>query len=226
MLINDEATRQVAETIGNALGVGFTLRNAAIANGAAHIEYPDGRALGFRPIFGGAIVQLWIIGIAKPAGEDHPPPSDCSKATATTRPYPSSTPRTTRQTSSSRSSPTTSCPPSSSSPTTWATAPGKTPSATHSPTPSLSRATEPAAPAKGRPVRRRLRRRPSTPPSALSRKNPPPRRIRPKGRGGRWRPKNRRRRRPDPAGPDVGHRPCPAPAEPTALATHEPSGIG
>ncbi|WP_406738603.1 hypothetical protein OG365_24610 [Streptomyces sp. NBC_00853] len=73
MLINDEATRQVAETIGNALGVGFTLRNAAIANGAAHIEYPDGRALGFRPIFGGAIVQLWIIGIAKPAGEDHPP---------------------------------------------------------------------------------------------------------------------------------------------------------
>ncbi|WP_314250857.1 hypothetical protein [Streptomyces sp. DSM 40907] len=73
MLINDEATRQVAETIGNALGVGFTLRNAAIANGAAHIEYPDGRALGFRPIFGGAIVQLWIIGNAKPAGEDEPP---------------------------------------------------------------------------------------------------------------------------------------------------------
>ncbi|MFE3577976.1 hypothetical protein [Streptomyces vinaceus] len=73
MLINDEATRQVAETIGNALGVGFTLRNAAIANGAAHIEYPDGRTLGFRPIFGGAIVQLWIIGNAKPVGEDEPP---------------------------------------------------------------------------------------------------------------------------------------------------------
>ncbi|MFE7096581.1 hypothetical protein [Streptomyces erythrochromogenes] len=73
MLINDEATRQVAEIIGTALGVGFTLRNAAIANGAAHIEYPDGRTLGFRPIFGGAIVQLWIIGNAKPAGEDEPP---------------------------------------------------------------------------------------------------------------------------------------------------------
>ncbi|MFI5545880.1 hypothetical protein ACIA6E_19150 [Streptomyces sp. NPDC051815] len=73
MLINDEATRQVAETIGTALGVGFTLRNAAIANGAAHIEYPDGRTLGFRPIFGGAIVQLWIIGNAKPAGEGAPP---------------------------------------------------------------------------------------------------------------------------------------------------------
>ncbi|MGW4505876.1 hypothetical protein ACWENO_14680 [Streptomyces sp. NPDC004436] len=73
MLINDEATRQVAETIGTALGVGFTLRNAAIANGAAHIEYPDGRTLGFRPIFGGAIVQLWIIGNAKPAGEGEPP---------------------------------------------------------------------------------------------------------------------------------------------------------
>ncbi|MEW1804214.1 hypothetical protein ACIGO7_07925 [Streptomyces virginiae] len=73
MLINDEATRQVAETIGNALGVGFTLRNAAIAGGAAHIEYPDGRALGFRPIFGGAIVQLWIIGNAKPADEGNPP---------------------------------------------------------------------------------------------------------------------------------------------------------
>ncbi|MFF2402751.1 hypothetical protein [Streptomyces goshikiensis] len=73
MLINDEATRQVAETIGNALGVGFTLRNAAIAHGAAHIEYPDGRALGIRPIFGGAIVQLWIIGNAKAAGEDEPP---------------------------------------------------------------------------------------------------------------------------------------------------------
>ncbi|THA31416.1 hypothetical protein [Streptomyces sp. A1547] len=73
MLINDEATRQVAETIGNALGVGFTLRNGAIAGGAAHIEYPDGRALGFRPIFGGAIVQLWIVGNAKPADEGEPP---------------------------------------------------------------------------------------------------------------------------------------------------------
>ncbi|MEY2232070.1 hypothetical protein [Streptomyces sp. BF23-19] len=73
MLINDEATRQVAETVGNALGVGFTLRNAAIANGAAHIEYPDGRAVGFRPIFGGAIVQMWIIGNAKPASEGEPP---------------------------------------------------------------------------------------------------------------------------------------------------------
>ncbi|MFJ3630768.1 hypothetical protein [Streptomyces sp. NPDC090112] len=73
MLINDEATRQAAETIGNALGVGFTLRNAAIAGGAAHIEYPDGRALGFRPIFGGAVVQLWIVGNAKAAGEGEPP---------------------------------------------------------------------------------------------------------------------------------------------------------
>lgn len=73
MLINDEATRQVAEILGNALGVGFTLRNAAIADGAAHIEYPDGRAVGFRPIFGGAIVQLWIIGNAKPASEGEPP---------------------------------------------------------------------------------------------------------------------------------------------------------
>ncbi|WP_406050999.1 hypothetical protein OG280_26425 [Streptomyces virginiae] len=73
MLINDEATRQVAETIGNALGVGFTLRNGAIAGGAAHIEYPDGRALGFRPIFGGAIVQLWIVGNAKSADEGEPP---------------------------------------------------------------------------------------------------------------------------------------------------------
>ncbi|MFF7613490.1 hypothetical protein [Streptomyces lavendulae] len=73
MLINDDATRQVAETIGNTLGIGFTLRNANFANGAAVMEYPDGRALGFRPIFGGAFVQLWIIGNAEPAGEGEPP---------------------------------------------------------------------------------------------------------------------------------------------------------
>ncbi|MET9318778.1 hypothetical protein ABZX75_01050 [Streptomyces sp. NPDC003038] len=73
MLINDEATRQVAETVGNALGIGFTLRNAVLANGAAEMGYPDGRVLGFRPIFGGAFVQLWIIGNAKPAGDGEPP---------------------------------------------------------------------------------------------------------------------------------------------------------
>ncbi|WP_327413831.1 hypothetical protein [Streptomyces sp. NBC_01233] len=73
VLINDEATRQVAETVGNALGIGFTIRNAVLVGGAAELGYPDGRVLGFRPIFGGAFVQLWIIGNAKPAGEGEPP---------------------------------------------------------------------------------------------------------------------------------------------------------
>lgn len=73
MLINDEAIRQVAETVGNALGIGFTLRNAVLVGGAAELGYPDGRVLGFRPIFGGAFVQLWIIGNAKPAGDGEPP---------------------------------------------------------------------------------------------------------------------------------------------------------
>ncbi|MET7530222.1 hypothetical protein [Streptomyces goshikiensis] len=73
MLINDDATRQVAETVGNALGIGFTIRNAVLVGGAAELGYPDGRVLGFRPIFGGAYVQLWIIGNAKPASEGEPP---------------------------------------------------------------------------------------------------------------------------------------------------------
>jgi hypothetical protein len=66
MLITDAAVRETAATLAQSLGGDWTLDPEAPADGAAHLIYSDGRAISFRPIFGGATVQLWITGNAAP----------------------------------------------------------------------------------------------------------------------------------------------------------------
>ncbi|WP_171053098.1 hypothetical protein [Streptomyces marianii] len=66
MLITDAAVRETAATVAQRLGGDWTLDPEAPADGAAHLIYSDGRAISFRPIFGGATVQLWITGNAAP----------------------------------------------------------------------------------------------------------------------------------------------------------------
>ncbi|WP_411142283.1 hypothetical protein [Streptomyces sp. x-80] len=66
MLITDAAVREAAATLAQSLGGDWTLDPEAPADGAAHLIYSDGRAIGFRPIFGGVTVQLWITGNAAP----------------------------------------------------------------------------------------------------------------------------------------------------------------
>ncbi|MFH9227632.1 hypothetical protein [Streptomyces lydicus] len=67
MLITDAAVRETAATLAQSLGGDWTLDPDAPADGAAHLICSDGRAISFRPIFGGATVQLWITGNAAPS---------------------------------------------------------------------------------------------------------------------------------------------------------------
>ncbi|UNO42193.1 hypothetical protein [Streptomyces sp. MST-110588] len=66
MLITYAAVRETAATLARSLGEDWTLDPEAPADGAAHLICSDGRAISFRPIFGGATVQLWITGNAAP----------------------------------------------------------------------------------------------------------------------------------------------------------------
>ncbi|MEH0586780.1 hypothetical protein QA942_22915 [Streptomyces sp. B21-106] len=76
MLITDAAVRETAATLAQSLGGDWTLDPEAPADGAAHLIYSDGRAISFRPIFGGATVQLWITGNAAPPLPDDVSPAD------------------------------------------------------------------------------------------------------------------------------------------------------
>lgn len=76
MLITDAAVRETAVTLAQSLGGGWTLDPEAPADGAAHLIYSDGRAISFRPIFGGATVQLWITGTAAPTLPDGATPAE------------------------------------------------------------------------------------------------------------------------------------------------------
>ncbi|MFE9770614.1 hypothetical protein ACFYOV_02810 [Streptomyces sp. NPDC005931] len=64
MLITDAAVRETAVSLAQSLGEDWALNPEAPADGAAHLIHGDGRAISFRPIFGGATVQLWITGNA------------------------------------------------------------------------------------------------------------------------------------------------------------------
>lgn len=75
MLITDTAVRETAATLAQSLGPGWTLDSEAPADGAAHLVHSDGRAISFRPIFGGASVQLWITGNADPDLPDSATPA-------------------------------------------------------------------------------------------------------------------------------------------------------
>ncbi|MEU4166172.1 hypothetical protein AB0F46_04700 [Streptomyces sp. NPDC026665] len=70
MLITDAAVRETATALAHSLGEDWTLDPQAPADGAAHLICSDGRAVSFRPIFGGATVQLWISGCAAPQPPD------------------------------------------------------------------------------------------------------------------------------------------------------------
>ncbi|MCK7627269.1 hypothetical protein MUU72_29945 [Streptomyces sp. RS10V-4] len=76
MLITDTAVRETAATLTQNLGPGWTLDPEAPADGAAHLIHGDGRAISFRPIFGGATVQLWITGNAAPDLPDNATPAE------------------------------------------------------------------------------------------------------------------------------------------------------
>ncbi|MCZ4099828.1 hypothetical protein [Streptomyces sp. H39-C1] len=76
MLITDAAVRETAVTLVQSLGGDWTLDPEAPADGAAHLIYSDGRAISFRPILGGATVQLWITGNAAPALPDSATPAE------------------------------------------------------------------------------------------------------------------------------------------------------
>ncbi|MFD8509829.1 hypothetical protein ACFV27_01585 [Streptomyces antimycoticus] len=76
MLITDAAVRETAATLAQSLGGDWTLDPEAPADGAAHLIHGDGRAIGFRPIFGGVTVQLWISGNAAPTLLDNATPAE------------------------------------------------------------------------------------------------------------------------------------------------------
>ncbi|MFF3976996.1 hypothetical protein [Streptomyces sp. NPDC001828] len=75
MLITDAAVRETAAILTQSLAGDWTLDPEAPADGAAHLIDGDGRAISFRPTFGGASVQLWITGNAAP-----PLPDDATLA--------------------------------------------------------------------------------------------------------------------------------------------------
>ncbi|MEV0444986.1 hypothetical protein AB0I84_21590 [Streptomyces spectabilis] len=75
MLITDAAVQDAATALAQLLGGDWTLNPTAPNDGAAHLIYSDGRAISFRPVFGGAAVQLWITGNAEP-----PAPTSASSA--------------------------------------------------------------------------------------------------------------------------------------------------
>ncbi|MEU6475366.1 hypothetical protein ABZ858_00475 [Streptomyces sp. NPDC047017] len=66
MLITDAAVQETATTLVQSLGHEWNLDLEAPSDGAAHLIHSDGRAISFRPVFGGAAVQLWITGNAAP----------------------------------------------------------------------------------------------------------------------------------------------------------------
>ncbi|TXC98978.1 hypothetical protein [Streptomyces sp. ISID311] len=76
MLITDAAVRETAATLAQSLGGDWILDPEAPADGAAHLISSDGRAISFRPIFGGATVQLWITGNAAPTLLDDATPAE------------------------------------------------------------------------------------------------------------------------------------------------------
>ncbi|MFE2034240.1 hypothetical protein ACFXBB_13485 [Streptomyces scopuliridis] len=76
MLITDAAVRETAATLAQSLGGDWALDPEAPADGAAHLVYSDGRAISFRPILGGATVQLWITGNAAPPLPDDVTPAE------------------------------------------------------------------------------------------------------------------------------------------------------
>ncbi|TQK44375.1 hypothetical protein FBY35_5879 [Streptomyces sp. SLBN-118] len=76
MLITDAAVRETAATLTQKLGGDWALDPEAPADGAAHLIHSDGRAISFRPIFGGATVQLWITGNAAPSLPDDATPAE------------------------------------------------------------------------------------------------------------------------------------------------------
>ncbi|WP_438470873.1 hypothetical protein [Streptomyces asiaticus] len=76
MLITDAAVRETAVTLAESLGGDWALDPEAPADGAAHLIHGDGRAISFRPIFGGATVQLWISGNAAPTLLDSATPAE------------------------------------------------------------------------------------------------------------------------------------------------------
>ncbi|MFI1436546.1 hypothetical protein [Streptomyces lydicus] len=76
MLITDAAVRETAATLAQSLEGDWILDPEAPADGAAHLISSDGRAISFRPIFGGATVQLWITGNAAPTLLDDATPAE------------------------------------------------------------------------------------------------------------------------------------------------------
>ncbi|WP_405613239.1 hypothetical protein [Streptomyces sp. NBC_00076] len=76
MLITDAAVREAAANLAQNLGGDWAIDAEAPADGAAHLIYSDGRGIGFRPIFGGTTVQLWITGSAAPPLPDGATPAE------------------------------------------------------------------------------------------------------------------------------------------------------
>ncbi|MEU2558402.1 hypothetical protein ABZ626_03505 [Streptomyces longispororuber] len=76
MLITDAAVQDAATTLAQLLGDNWTLDPTAPNDGAAHLICTDGRAISFRPVFGGATAQLWITGNAAPGLSDAATPAD------------------------------------------------------------------------------------------------------------------------------------------------------
>ncbi|MFJ4688015.1 hypothetical protein [Streptomyces sp. NPDC088789] len=66
MLITDAAVRETADIVAQQLGGNWALDGSTSTDGAAHLIDGEGRAICFRPVFGGTAVQLWITGNAAP----------------------------------------------------------------------------------------------------------------------------------------------------------------
>ncbi|MFJ3229961.1 hypothetical protein [Streptomyces sp. NPDC086787] len=75
MLITDAAVRETAATLAQSLGGDWTIDPEAPADDSAHLIC-DGRAISFRPTFGGKSVQLWITGNAAPSLPDGATPAE------------------------------------------------------------------------------------------------------------------------------------------------------
>ncbi|WP_435970268.1 hypothetical protein [Streptomyces sp. Qhu_M48] len=71
MLITDAAVQEAALTVAQRLTLAapgtWAIDPQAPADGAAHLIHDDGRGVSFRPVFGGAIAQIWITGAPAPS---------------------------------------------------------------------------------------------------------------------------------------------------------------
>ncbi|MFD5428247.1 hypothetical protein [Streptomyces sp. NPDC127084] len=76
MLITDAAVREAAATLARYLGESWAIDSEAPADGAAHLNHPDGRTISFRPVFGGKSAQLWITGNSAPTLPDNATPTE------------------------------------------------------------------------------------------------------------------------------------------------------